>query len=127
MLAVLAAVSALPAAASASTIRVTFHGDANNNTSNGCALREAIRSANEDTGIGGCRQGQGGQVIDVIEVEPGNYELTIPGSDDFSDAGDLDITSIMRIDGMGNGFTVDAGGESGIDDRLFDVRDSGTR
>ena len=117
----LLAAAALPSFAGASTINVSFHGDANDNDSNGCALREAIRSANENAKIGGCKRGQAPPVVDTIKVEAGRYELTIPGEEQLGVAGDLDVTTEMRIIGKGRGITVDAGGEDGIDDRVFDV------
>jgi hypothetical protein len=123
--AVLTALLVPAGAAPAATISVTHHGDANNDNSNPCALREAIRSANEDTRIGGCRRGQGGGVVDLIKVERGTHRLTIPGDDDFADAGDLDVTSPMRIQGAGGTFSVHAGGDSGILDRVIDVRSAG--
>jgi len=68
-----------------------------------CSLREAILSANTDTGIGGCIAGDG---TDTIILASGNYQLSIPGPDeDTGNTGDLDITDSLFIQGNGSALT----------------------
>ena len=71
-----------------------------------CSLRAAIQEANF-TGS-----------ADVITVPPGVYLFTLPGIDDLSFAGDLDVTGPITIQGAGMGSTIIDGG--GID-RVFDL------
>jgi uncharacterized repeat protein (TIGR01451 family)/CSLREA domain-containing protein len=103
-----------PATAQAVTFPVTKQADTldGNCDASDCSLREAIVAAN----------GNGG--TDDITVPAGNYLLTIGGAGENSGAtGDLDITGDVTITGAGAGVTtVDAGGDSGILDRVFDVR-----
>lgn len=57
----------------AATITVTTTADENNSNPAACSLREAVASANGDTGIGGCAAGSG---ADTIDLPGGTYELT---------------------------------------------------
>jgi len=69
-----------------------------------CSLREAILSANTDTGIGGCIAGDGS---DTIILASGNYQLSILGpGEDSGDTGDLDITDSLVIQGNGSATTI---------------------
>lgn len=116
--AVAAALLALPAGAGAATIHVEYKGDEISSTIHECSLREAVRSANLNTAIAdGCENGDAG--LDKIKVPAKVYELTIPGPGDTG--GDLDISEDVKISGTGGKFTVDAGGEDGIDDRILDI------
>jgi CSLREA domain-containing protein len=77
------------------------------NPSQGCSLREAIYSANNDTAFGGCASGAD---VDTIYVPAGKYFLSLALSvdrlSDYNDIigsiGDLDITSEMTIIGAGS-------------------------
>lgn len=113
------------AVAQAATINVTTTADERAGRGSGCALREAIRSANADQAIGGCASGSG---TDAIAVPEGTYDLTLAGSDDTAASGDLDLRRAVTIAGGGQGATVDAGGAAACDgtgaefcDRVFDV------
>lgn len=80
-----------------------------------CTLRAAIDVANADP------------IVDSVAVEPGLGTITlgIPGAgEDANATGDLDVTDDLVIDG--NGATVDAGGDTGLGDRVMEVRDGVT-
>lgn len=78
---------------------------------NGWSLRDAILAANSTSGA------------DTINVPAGTYNLTLSGTDDTAAAGDLDILDDTTIVGAGVGVTIiNAGGTSGINDRVFDVQ-----
>lgn len=115
MLALLAlGLTATPA--SAAVITVTTSADENGSGA-GCALREAIRSANENTAIGGCVSGSLG--LDTIMLPPGTYPLSIgPAGDDLSATGDLDLIEDLTIAGGGTATTIVNGAQL---DRVFDV------
>jgi CSLREA domain-containing protein len=87
-----------------------------------CSLREAVRSANLNTAIGGCPAGTG---ADTIMLSPGTYSLAITRTSPFVDenaaaSGDLDITSTVTIGVSGSGTAVIEGG-AGWNDRVLDV------
>ena len=72
-----------------------------------CTLRAAVMEGNAFPGP------------DVINVPPGTYTLTIPGTGEDSGAtGDLDITEDLTITGAGAARTIIDGGKL---DRVFDV------
>jgi hypothetical protein len=119
LIAIAIAAVALPVSASAATIDVTVRSDHVANNGNGCALREAIRSANLNVAIGNCAAGAPG--ADKIRVKSGTYPLTIAGLDATATQGDLDITDSVQVIGKGKGFTVDGGGNPGIGDRVFEL------
>jgi CSLREA domain-containing protein len=77
-----------------------------------CALREAIIAANDAV------------TTDVVNVQAGEYLLTIPPgatNDDGLD-GDLDILDEMTLAGAGAAeVTISAGGDGGIGDRVLDT------
>ncbi|MCP3980540.1 MAG: CSLREA domain-containing protein [bacterium] len=107
-----------PAAAATITVNTT----ADQILANGvCSLREAIRNSNADADVSGgdCAAGSGG---DVIQVQPGTINLSIPnvgGSEDFNQRGDLDITDDVQIIGTpGGATTIDA---SAVSDRVLHV------
>ncbi|CAN5458833.1 CSLREA domain-containing protein [soil metagenome] len=108
------------ATAGAATINVEVKGDFSDTPGNGCALREAVRSANEGTSIGGCTAGSIGP--DTIRVPAGKYPLTIQGEDNGTELGDLDVSDDVKIVGSGSGAVIDAGGAEGLNDRVFDLR-----
>ena len=114
------AFAALVPAASAETITVEVNGDFSDTDGNGCALREAVRSANEGTSIGGCDPGEIGP--DTIRIPAGNYPLTIDGIDNGTELGDLDVSDKLKIIGLGKGAVIDGGGAGVLDDRIFDLR-----
>ena len=75
-----------------------------------CSLRGAIIAANLTPGA------------DVILMPSGTFTLTIQGTDNTAAAGDLDITDHLNIIGAGRNRTViDAGGSTGLDDRVFHI------
>ena len=84
---------------------------------NDCALRGAIIRANAHPGD------------DVVRLQAGTYTLSIPGADEDScQTGDLDVTDTVLILGKGPELTVvDAGGDGGVNDRVFDVHAPGER
>ena len=116
----LIALGALASSAGAATIEVEVKGDFSNTPGNGCALREAVRSANEGTSIGGCTAGSIGP--DTIRVPAGRYPLTISGQDNGTELGDLDVSDDLKIIGEGSGAVVDGGGPGVLEDRIFDLR-----
>jgi CSLREA domain-containing protein len=69
----------------------------------GCALREAIKTANDAANFGGCsRVSTTGSGSDTIIVPSGTYTLTISGAfEDLDATGDLDIRNNMIITGSG--------------------------
>jgi CSLREA domain-containing protein len=109
--------------APAASINVTIFIDEYNDTSTGCSLREAITAANTDFPYGGCPAGSG---ADIIQLPAGIYLLTRAGSVEESNvSGDLDITSEMTWVGTGS-VTIDAGGDTGLGDRVIENSNSGT-
>jgi CSLREA domain-containing protein len=119
---VLAATFGVAGPAQAASIKVTTKADELNNQPP-CSLREAIRSANVDTAIGGCNSGTG---PDTIVLPKGTYKLTIPNGptdadEDNGGSGDLDVLADLTIKGAGAAKTVvDANGPA-IGDRVFHV------
>jgi len=78
----------------AATIVVNNLGDADV----GCTLREAIRSANSNTSVGGCTSGSGTDTI-TFSVS-GSIPLTKIGiNEDAAATGDLDILQSVIISG----------------------------
>ncbi|MEM6363741.1 MAG: choice-of-anchor Q domain-containing protein, partial [Planctomycetota bacterium] len=75
------------------------------------SLREAITAANVN----------GSSEVDVINIPAGTYTLTRDGADENGNStGDLDINTPVTIRGVGQGnTTIDAGGDTGIQDRVF--------
>lgn len=89
------------------------------NSDGDCSLREAIIAANTDATVDGCAAGAGD---DTISVPPGTYVLTLAGAgEDATQAGDLDITSNIIINGAGQSATI-IDGNAG--DRVFDLLDA---
>jgi hypothetical protein len=84
---------------------------------NDCSLRGAIIRANGDPGD------------DIVLLRAGTYTLTIPGADEnLCQTGDLDVTDTVLIVGHGPELTaVNAGGDGGVNDRVFDVYAPGKR
>ncbi len=76
-----------------------------------CTLRAAVMEANAN-----------GQA-DTIDLPAGDYDLTIAGEDNNAQAGDLDITTDITINGAGRDSTT-VNGEAV--DRSFEVRDGAT-
>lgn len=121
---VVAVAGSLPflAPARAASIGVTTATDELNN-SPPCSLREAIRSANTDSSIGGCAAGSG---PDLISLPAGTYVLTIPNATGVSDenngqSGDLDILADLTVTGAAGSPTVIDGNGAALSDRVFDV------
>lgn len=89
--------------AEANTINVTTFEDefdSADETGNGCSLREAIESSNQQIAFGGCEAGSISE--DEILLPTGTYKLTITGRDDSNAAGDLDIKSRLLIRALDN-------------------------
>ena len=84
-----------------------------------CSLREAVRSANQNTALGACTAGEAAPVVDVITLPAGTYLLELVGANENAAAtGDLDVTEAATIQGVTAGTTIiDA---QGID-RVFHV------
>ena len=96
-------------------IEVTTTQDELNNDGD-CSLREAVQAANTDQGVDDCVAGDG---ADVIDVPAGTYRLTRAGvSEQQNITGDLDILSVVTINGAGRGNTFLDG--AGLD-RVLDV------
>jgi CSLREA domain-containing protein len=122
VLSALAATFGVAGPAQASTIKVTTKADELNNQPP-CSLREAIRSANVDTAIGGCPSGSG---PDTIKLPAGTYKLTIPNGptdadEDNGGSGDLDVLADLTIRGVGPTRTVVDGNGAALGDRVFHV------
>lgn len=125
VLSALAATFGVVAPAQAATIKVTTKADELNNQPP-CSLREAIRSANVDTAIGGCSSGTG---ADTITLPKGTYKLTIANAaadpdEDNGGSGDLDILADLTIKGAGAVRTVVDGNGAALGDRVFHVNSS---
>jgi len=87
------------------------------NSDGDCSPREAIQSANTNTGIDACTAGSG---TDAITLPAGTYILSLAGvGEDANATGDLDITSPLTISGAGAATTIIDGG--GID-RVLEIR-----
>jgi CSLREA domain-containing protein len=116
----LAAALVLATSANAATLTPSTFTD--DNTANGnCTLREAIRAANGDAAVDACLPGTGS---DVINLNAGTYDLSVPGfEEDAAADGDLDVTDAddLVINGADGGSTVDANGV----DRVFEISGSG--
>jgi CSLREA domain-containing protein len=99
-----------PRAALAATFTVTKTADTNDGTCDAdCSLREAIRAANAAAGA------------DTISIPAGTFTLTLAGSDDTANLGDLDVTGPLTISGAGQASTIIQAGttsSNGID-KLF--------
>jgi CSLREA domain-containing protein len=138
----------------AKTINVTTTSDVLANDGF-CSLREAVIAANTDTAsgpaIGECPAGDSDVVdVDIISVPAGLYTLTIAGALEFASLqGDLNVTagSTIVIQGAGAGSnpavhtiiqactapqtgddacgTGALSGETGVEDRVLDVRPGG--
>ena len=70
-----------------------------------CSLREAVTAANGNQPFSDCPSGEAFPVIDVIELPPGTYRLTLGAAgDDANLGGDLDITEAVTLRGLGDDF-----------------------
>jgi CSLREA domain-containing protein len=122
ILSALAATFGVAGPAGASIIKVTTKADELNNQPP-CSLREAIRSANVDTAIGGCAAGAG---PDTITLPAGTYKLGIPNGptdadEDNGGSGDLDILADLTIRGAGATRSIVDGNGAALGDRVFHV------
>ncbi|MDQ3759591.1 MAG: CSLREA domain-containing protein [Actinomycetota bacterium] len=115
-----AALALAPAVAGAATIKVDTTSDELNSDGD-CSLREAVQAANTNSSVDGCVKGQGAQ-RDTVALKPKNYELTIPSTNEDSNAnGDLDVApggplTIRGVEQSG-GTALSQNGE----DRVLDV------
>ena len=120
----LAALLAAANAARANDIHVT--GFVDNGSGSLCTLREAIRSANTNTAIGGCEAGAAGS--DRILVMPGTHmvNLTSGNNEDASLTGDLDLLEDVQILGAATDLSIIDGSNVADIDRLLHVHGGGT-
>jgi len=106
-----------PPASAAAMIEVTQSGDGDSGP--GCTLRQAIRAANLNTSVLFCFH-PGTTGPDTILVPAGTYSLSLTGSDDTAEDGDLDITDDLTIVGAGaDRTTIDASGMG--NERVFHI------
>jgi CSLREA domain-containing protein len=108
-------------AASAATITVDITTDTVTADQH-CSLREAVNSANNDSTSGGaeCAKGSGADTI-VLAAGPA-YMLAGAARENANVSGDLDVTSVVTIQGAGASLTtIDANHA----DRAIDVQASG--
>ncbi len=109
--------SASPAAAGTTITVTTFVDELN--AGGDCSLREAVRSANTNTAIGGCLAGTAGE--DTIVLGAGTYTLSIgPSGDDLALNGDLDFTGDTLLLGAGSTSTT-VTAAAGWTDRIAEV------
>lgn len=102
----------------AATIAVTTTAD-ELDTNGACSLREAVRAANLNTGVGACAAGSATS-LDTITVPAGTYVLTRTGADEEEGAtGDLDVTGTLKITGAGAATTIIDGNAL---DRVINVK-----
>ncbi len=96
------------------TFQVTTTADRNNGSCNAgdCSLREAVRAANANP-----------NEAHIILLKSGTtYSLTISGEDDTAEKGDLDLIGNITIKPDGSAVaTIDAGGKTGMKDRVFHI------
>lgn len=121
----------------AATIIVDSTEDENGDSpANGtCTLREAVLAANNNLAVDGCIAGEATPTVDVIQVPPWVFALTIPETGDAS-GGSLDLLEDVVVEGSGSqkttidglgayiaGFNVDAAAVVEISDLC--VRNAG--
>ena len=100
--------------AQAVTITVNTTDDENNQDGD-CSLREAIIAANLNQAVDACPAGGG---FDILVLPAGTYLFSLSGIDNTAEAGDLDITESLSIEGDGPFSTIiDANGL----DRVFEI------
>lgn len=108
---------ALPVQAGAVIPVTTFTDELN--AGGACSLREALRSANTNTAVGGCPTGAVGE--DIVVLGAGTYTLNIgPSGDDAGLNGDLDATQSVVIQGAGQANTT-IGAAAGWSDRILET------
>lgn len=91
-----------------------------------CSLREAVIAANTDSATGGCPAGSGADTIlfDASLAGPAIFTLTLTGAnEDASASGDLDLSGILTIQGLGANQIIIDGNQT---DRVFDIRPGAT-
>src|SRR5262245_12191289 len=105
--------------ADANTIDVTIADDVVADDGR-CSLREAVRSANLDAApFASAGECAAGDRADTINLPTGTFPLSISGTDEDAQAGDLDVLGELTIAGAGAGATtVDANHI----DRVLDVK-----
>jgi CSLREA domain-containing protein len=91
-----------------------------------CSLREAVIAANTDSATGGCPAGSGADTIlfDASLAKPAVFTLTLIGAnEDASASGDLDLSGILTIQGLGANQIIIDGNQT---DRVFDIKSGAT-
>jgi CSLREA domain-containing protein len=81
------------------TIVVNTAGDSAAASGN-CGLRDAIRAANTDTAVDGCRAGFARDLIWIDHAQVGNLVLALTGADDQAAVGDLDVLQEVDVAGL---------------------------
>jgi CSLREA domain-containing protein len=111
---------AYSASASAGTISVTTTVDQLNGAAP-CSLREAVRTANADTNLGGCSDASPAQA-DTIVLPGADHDLSRVGSgEDAAANGDLDVTETLTVRGAGAELTGVDGNGATTNERVFHV------
>ncbi|MFN8495945.1 MAG: CSLREA domain-containing protein [Caldilineaceae bacterium] len=91
------------------------------NADGDCSLREALQAVNLGVGIDAC---PAGQALNIIELPPGIYTLTLTGANEDNNAtGDLDILTDVTINGGGATSTLIDGNHS---DRVLQIHPDAT-
>jgi CSLREA domain-containing protein len=103
----------LATSARAATIAVTTTADGVIDDA-ACSLREAVRSANLNTAIGGCAAGDTAR--DTIMLPAGTYTLTVAGDEALGLQGDLNVSQPLTVMGAGASTTIIDGNST---DRIF--------
>jgi CSLREA domain-containing protein len=117
----LVAFGLLTAGASAATIKVTTTTD-ELNADGDCSLREAVQSANTNTGVDECAKGQGSK-RDTIKLKAEDYDTLTSTDEDSNANGDFDVTGGGPVTVLGRGRDNTAIIDGTDEDRLFDVVD----
>ena len=83
-----------------------------------CSLRDAIRAANTNTAVDGCRAGSDRDLIWINDAQVGDLSLGLTGTDGQAAVGDLDVLQEVDVAGLPDRpATVDGG----LVERVFEV------
>jgi len=110
--------------AHATSIVVTTTND-EGNTDGDCALREAIRAANQNVARDACPAGQN-DATDTITLQSGaSYSLVLSGAENGAASGDLDIVNNAAasdiVINVADGGTATISQDASPDERIFEV------
>jgi len=129
VIAVAAATLGFGAPAQAATIEPTVFFDGMMPTGN-CTLREAVEASNLNEAVDACEAGDANK-RDTIQLQAGEYNLTIDGEDNDNSTGDLDVTpeigsGPLRVRGEGiDVTTIDAENDDRVI-QLYILNDPGS-